>query len=89
MSDWKQDVTKRIENLKILLKNPGAGLPPFLLERLTTNLARLSPSDIEGDSLRAFVRGAFRAISDAGDADDDDPIISELLGIYEAIPSEG
>ena len=59
-----------------------------MVEALVANIERFMRSTCDADSAHALVRGAFHAISDPGTADDDDPIVKQLLAIDELLPPE-
>ena len=64
----------------------NSGAPAHILDVLSAKLAQIDRSEVEPDALRALVRGALRAIGDAGYIEDDDPVVAELMRLDDILP---
>ena len=90
MSTWQLGAFEHLDRLiaRVDLPDHGSDVPPYILEVLSVKLARIDRSKIRPEELHAIVRGAFRAIGDAGFAQDDDPIVQHLIQLDDVLPPD-
>jgi len=90
MATWQANVSQRLRNVQSILDAPtlGSNLPNHILQTIALKVSQIDFVHIDPDAIRALVRGAFRALGDSGDLDENDAIVKELSSMYSEIPEE-
>ena len=88
--NWRDEVRQHLAALHASLASPElvSEVPRYLIEILSTQIENVMSSRIEPDTVHAMLRGAYRAIYDVANPDDDDVVVKQLQTIDDSLPHQ-